>query len=203
MTSTIESCINQIKTGQIHYIFLLILEFSPSKSQTRFVTLYHALPAPQVSPRKGVVPFFSSMMPKEIRRSICRKIEKMLEGAAAVHVRGSDRKSAKHASASVATLVQRVNDFSPPTRQNGNEFGTSSRPASTGSLSRWTLCLPSGYSYSRHTLSLSFHLPVSALFLRKQLRAQSSLSLSLPVSLPISISLSLCFSLFFTRSHLE
>lgn len=30
-----------------------------------------------------------------------------------VHVRGSDRKSAKHASASVATLVQRVNDFSP------------------------------------------------------------------------------------------
>lgn len=60
-----------------------------------------------------------------------------------------------------------------PTQENGNEFGTSSRPASTGSLSRWTLCLPSGYSYSRDSLPPLFLPPspstgCSALFLGKQ-----------------------------------
>lgn len=57
------------------------------------------------------------------RRILFRNVQGLTERSAGrlknlarenvVHVRGSDRKSAKHASASVATLVQRVNDFSP------------------------------------------------------------------------------------------
>lgn len=56
------------------------------------------------------------------RRILFRNVQRLTERSAerlknarenVVHVRGSDRKSAKHASASVATLVQRVNDFSP------------------------------------------------------------------------------------------
>ena len=140
------------------------------------------------------------MMPKEIRRSICRKIEtKMLEGAAVVHVRGSDRKSAKHASASVATLVQRVNDFSPPTRQERkrvrNEF--------EARVDRFVIAVDPLFAkrlflLAPLSLSLFIYRFLHCSFANSFVHSPHSPLPSITISLSLSLSLS-----FFTRSHLE